>query len=277
VFHIARRSTSRRDVRVCMHARSYASLVPSGPGRWNHLDSLEIGLNHSFVRTVGRLFPGGEKKEHPAASPRDDRAAAGDGGGGGGTATEGGGAAAAQYDDDPTGMTEAQERAVFSLFVVVKSPLFIGASTVDLQGHSLATLTNKEVIAVHQVRRSCLCVCSCVRVCACARAACACARVRAACACVYVTRREARGSNSDNAHDDRRRNDQRPATLPCACFRRLDANHRTHWARAAARLQPRRLPTPPGARAGRRGACATRTAAPPWSCSTATLPRRRAP
>ena len=51
---------------------------------------------------------------------------------------------------DGVSMTESQEQTIFSLFVISKSPLFIGASAVHLSGHSLATLLNKEVIAVHQ-------------------------------------------------------------------------------------------------------------------------------
>jgi len=47
-------------------------------------------------------------------------------------------------------MTFDQERAIFSLFAVVKSPLFIGADVITLSGHSLKTYLNKEVIAVNQ-------------------------------------------------------------------------------------------------------------------------------
>ena len=88
-------------------SEKYASQVPSGPGRWNHLDSLEIGNNQSFVDENGIVQSG------------------------------------------PT-MTESQAQTIFSLFVIVKSPLFIGASAIKLTGYSLATYLNKEVIAVHQ-------------------------------------------------------------------------------------------------------------------------------
>mmetsp|Transcript_19338 Transcript_19338/g.34542 ORF Transcript_19338/g.34542 Transcript_19338/m.34542 type:complete len:144 (+) Transcript_19338:140-571(+) len=47
-------------------------------------------------------------------------------------------------------MTEEQEQAIFSLFALLKSPLWIGASAVNLQGHSLQTYLNDEVIAIHQ-------------------------------------------------------------------------------------------------------------------------------
>jgi len=89
-------------LRFVDQAEHYSADVPSGPGRWNHLDSLEIGNNGSFANS------------------------------------------------DKGGMTESQEQVIFSLFVVAKSPLFIGASAVDLEGHSLRTLLNKDVIAVHQ-------------------------------------------------------------------------------------------------------------------------------
>jgi len=82
-------------------SQKFASAVPSGPGRWNHLDSLEVGNNHS-------------------------------------------------YENGGSGMTPAQEEASFTMYAFLKSPLFIGASAVELQGHSLDVYLNTEVIAVNQ-------------------------------------------------------------------------------------------------------------------------------
>eukprot|EP00467_Chlorarachnion_reptans_P004614 CAMPEP_0114525360 /NCGR_PEP_ID=MMETSP0109-20121206/22375_1 /TAXON_ID=29199 /ORGANISM="Chlorarachnion reptans, Strain CCCM449" /LENGTH=492 /DNA_ID=CAMNT_0001706921 /DNA_START=304 /DNA_END=1782 /DNA_ORIENTATION=+ len=103
-------------------SEEYASAVPSGPGRWNHLDSLEIGNNRSFDVVEDDDGDGDE-------IGRESRWRLRDGGG---------------------GMNEGQEQAIFSLFALVKSPLMIGADVRTLAGHSLETYLNKEVIAINQ-------------------------------------------------------------------------------------------------------------------------------
>lgn len=47
-------------------------------------------------------------------------------------------------------MTRDQQRAIFSLYSLIKTPLFIGADVTKLDGDALATYTNKEVISINQ-------------------------------------------------------------------------------------------------------------------------------
>lgn len=82
-------------VSYCDCAEQWASAIPSGPGRWNNLDALEIGSAGST-------------------------------------------------------MTEPQEQAVFSLYALIKTPLFVGGDVAKLPAHSLRTYLNTEVIALNQ-------------------------------------------------------------------------------------------------------------------------------
>jgi len=100
----------------------FVDIVPSGPGAWATLDAIEIGNNGSF----DVLGAATGEEEWDGLTPL--------------SAFSGGGG----------GMTAAQEQAVFSLYAVVKTPLFIGADVTKLGGHSLEALTNPEAIAVHQ-------------------------------------------------------------------------------------------------------------------------------
>ena len=99
----------------------YADAVPSAPGGWATLDAIEIGNAQSFD-----VLPAASNGAWDGRSPLS-------------RIGPGGGA-----------MTADQERAVFSLYAVVKTPLFIGADVTRIAGHSLEALTNKEAIAVHQ-------------------------------------------------------------------------------------------------------------------------------
>ena len=112
----------------------YADDVPSGPGAWATLDAMEIGNTGSFDHL-----------------PENEAAWSSSGGGGGG----GGGALeklplSAWREGAAGGMSAAQERAVFSLYAIVKTPLFIGADVTALSGHSLQAYLNADAIAVHQ-------------------------------------------------------------------------------------------------------------------------------
>jgi alpha-galactosidase len=106
----------------------YADLVPSGPGGWHTLDAIEIGNSNSW----DALPPSGAAVEADGAT--------------GGMAgalralRSGGGA-----------MTAAQEQAVMSLYVLIKTPLFIGTDVTRLTGHSLDAYLNHDLITkVHQ-------------------------------------------------------------------------------------------------------------------------------
>eukprot|EP00658_Telonema_sp_P-2_P042459 TRINITY_DN30489_c0_g2_i2.p1 TRINITY_DN30489_c0_g2~~TRINITY_DN30489_c0_g2_i2.p1 ORF type:complete len:325 (-),score=92.19 TRINITY_DN30489_c0_g2_i2:13-903(-) len=97
----------------------YADAVPSGPGGWATLDAIEIGNNASF----DAFMSNGSWDGHGPLS-----------------GVEAGGG----------GMTALQEQAVFSLYAIVKTPLFIGTDLTKLSGHSLEAYLNKDAIAVHQ-------------------------------------------------------------------------------------------------------------------------------
>lgn len=47
-------------------------------------------------------------------------------------------------------MTLAEQQAIFSLYALVKTPLYIGADVVKLNGSTLAVYTNADVIAWNQ-------------------------------------------------------------------------------------------------------------------------------
>jgi hypothetical protein len=49
------------------------------------------------------------------------------------------------------GMTTAQQQAVFSLYVLIKTPLYIGADVTMLTGATLEVYKNEHVIAWNQV------------------------------------------------------------------------------------------------------------------------------
>lgn len=83
----------------------YATDVPSGPGAWATLDAIEVGLNASFDALMG--------EEAVKAGVRQ-------------VLRLGGG-----------GMTPDEEKAAVSVYMVAKTPLFIGADVTTLSGHSL--------------------------------------------------------------------------------------------------------------------------------------------
>ena len=103
----------------------YADDVPSGPGAWATLDAMEIGNAGSFDHLPENeaAWSGGAGDAAPLSAWRE----AADG-----------------------GMSAAQEQAVFSLYAIVKTPLFIGADVTKLTGHSLQAYLNADAIAVHQ-------------------------------------------------------------------------------------------------------------------------------
>lgn len=98
---------------------TYADDVPSGPGGWATLDAMEIGNRGSFDHLP-------ENEAAWSTKPLST------------------------WWEAANGMTAAQEEAVFSLYAIVKTPLFIGADVTKLSGHSLQTYLNTDVIAVHQ-------------------------------------------------------------------------------------------------------------------------------
>ena len=83
----------------------YAPDVPSGPGAWATLDAIEVGLNASFDALMG--------DEAAKAGSRQ-------------VLRVGGG-----------GMTPDEEKAAISVYMVAKTPIFIGADVTTLSGHSL--------------------------------------------------------------------------------------------------------------------------------------------
>jgi hypothetical protein len=99
----------------------YADDVPSGPGGWATLDAIEIGNNLSFDVISGY---GGGGTEVSAGGEGDTTTGGWDGKSPLSQLRAGGGA-----------MTAAQEEAVFSLYVIVKTPLFIGTDITKLEGH----------------------------------------------------------------------------------------------------------------------------------------------
>lgn len=74
----------------------------TGPGHWNDLDMLIVGLNGESKQLVG------------------------------------------------TGLSDLEYRTHFALWALAASPLLIGADVSKLSQYNLATLTNKEIIAVNQ-------------------------------------------------------------------------------------------------------------------------------
>jgi alpha-galactosidase len=53
-------------------------------------------------------------------------------------------------------MTEPQMQAVFSLYALIKTPLFVGADVTRLPPAALRTYLNKEVIAINQDPQGCV-------------------------------------------------------------------------------------------------------------------------
>ena len=95
----------------------YADAVPSKPGAWATLDAIEIGNSGSFDVLYDGAAEGGQRQ----------------------ALRVGGGA-----------MTPAQEIAAISLYMLVKTPIFIGADVTKLEGHSLEAFLNKDLISIHQ-------------------------------------------------------------------------------------------------------------------------------
>lgn len=83
----------------------YSTDVPSGPGAWATLDAIEVGNNMSFDALSG-----------------DEAASAG---------------ARQMLRVGGGGMTADEEKAAISVYMVAKTPIFIGADVTTLDGHSL--------------------------------------------------------------------------------------------------------------------------------------------